>query len=43
MIVIAIVAVTFALVKGDDVGVAHVLRDMAFLPAQAQKLVELLQ
>lgn len=42
-VVIAVTAVAFVLVEGDNLRIAHVLRDVVFLLAQAQELVEIPQ
>lgn len=43
MVVDAVTAVVFVLVEGDKFGITHVLGVVAFIPAQAQELVDLPQ
>ncbi|CAE1277407.1 unnamed protein product [Acanthosepion pharaonis] len=42
-VVIAVSAVTFILIEGDNVGISYVPGDVALLPAQARELVEVPQ
>ena len=36
----AVASVTLVFVQGDDVGIAHILGDHAFVPALAEELME---